>query len=147
MTSSKAAFSFNQEFENMNSSLMPSLDHVPPFPKKEKEERLQKYIADERIRCEQFKKEHPPPTIAPGTILADGPYMLLRQWACDNSPYDINSIIKDIRANRFEYKMRFIKELARNKRLSRQLEKNVWFQEWLVQSKNYIIATHYDAKY
>ena len=65
MTSSKAAFAFNQEFsKNMNSSLMPSLEHVPPLPKKEKEERLQKYIADERIRCEQFKKEHPPPTIA-----------------------------------------------------------------------------------
>ena len=126
---------------------IPNLDHVPPLPKKEKDEKLQKNIADERMRCERFKKEHSPPTIAPGTILQDGPRMLLRSWACDNNPYDIRNIIKEIQTNRLDYKTRFIQELARNKRLRDQLEGNSMFDEWIAQSKNYIIPTNYNSKY
>ena len=125
----------------------PNLDHVPPLPKKESEERLQKYIADECKRCEQFKKEHPPPTIAPGTILPDGPRMLLRSWACDNNPYDISNIIKEIQIDRFDYKTRFIQELARNEKLRKQIEYNDWFPEWIAQSENYVIVTHRNSKY
>ena len=126
---------------------IPNLDHVPPLPKKERDEKQQKYIADERIRCEQFKKEHQPPTIAPGTILPDGPRMLLRTWACNNNPYDIRNIIKEIQTNRLDYKTRFIQELARNEKLRKQIEDNDWLQDWLAQSKNYVIPTNYNSKY
>ena len=126
---------------------LPPLEHVPPVPKKESEERLQKYIADERVRCEQFKKEHPPPTIAPGTMLPDAPRMLLRSWACENNPYDIKNIIKEIQINKFDYKIRFIQELARNEKLRKQIEDNDWLQDWLAQSKNYVIPTNYNSKY
>ena len=123
---------------------LPPLEHVPPVPKKE---RLQKYIADECKRCEQFKKEHPPPTIAPGTMLPDGPRMLLRSWACENNPYDIKNIIKEIQIDKFDYKTRFIQELARNDKLRKQIQDNVLFTEWIVQSNNYVIVTHRNSKY
>tara|TARA_Y100001935_G_scaffold246963_1_gene242221 strand:- start:174 stop:617 length:444 start_codon:yes stop_codon:yes gene_type:complete len=147
MSSQESMLSFNREFESIPvMQSMSPLGHVPPIPIYT-EEMHQKHIVDECKRCEQFKKEHPPPTIAPGTILPDGPRMLLRSWACENNPYDIRNIIKEIKINRLDYKTRFIQELARNENLRKQLEKNDWFDEWIVESKNYIIPTNYNSKY
>ena len=114
------------------------LQYLPP---KESEEMRQKYIAEEQIRREQFKKEHPPPTIEPGTILHHGPRLLLRQWACEYNSYDISSIINGIKADNFNYKKRFIQELALNERLRDQLEGNSLFDKWIHESKNYIVTT------
>jgi hypothetical protein len=147
MSSQESMVSFNIEFESIPAmESMSQIGHVPPIPIYS-EEKHQKDIADECKRCEQFKKGHPPPTIAPGTILPDGPRMLLRSWACENNPYDIRNIIKEIKINRLDYKTRFIQELARNENLRKQLEKNDWFQEWIMESKKYIIPTNYNSKY
>ena len=123
------------------------LPHLQCLLPKESEEMQQKYIADEHIRREQFKKEHPPPTIEPGTILHHEPRLLLRQWACEYNSYDISSIINGIKAGNFNYKKRFIQELALNERLRDQLEGNSLFDKWIHESKNYITVTHYNSKY
>lgn len=119
----------------------------PPLSEEQLEARQKKYIAEQQQRCAQFKIDHPPPTIAPGTVLREGPYLLLRQWACQYNSYDITQIIKEIRENHFDYKTRFVEELARNKRLKDQLERDTMFDEWIAQSKNYIIPTNYNSKY
>ena len=75
---------------------IPNLDHVPPLPKKESDEKQQKYIADERIRCEQFKKEHRRYD-SPGTILPDGPRMLLRTWHAITTHMTLEILLKKYR--------------------------------------------------
>lgn len=124
---------------------------LPPIPSPPSEEELaarqKKYIAEQQERSVQFKINHPPPTIAPGTVLREGPCLLLRQWACQHNSYDITQIIKEIRENNCNYKIRFVEELARNKRLRDQLAENTMFDMWIAQSKNYIIPTNYNSKY
>ena len=124
------------------------LPSVPPLPSEEElAARQKKYIAEQQERSDQFKINHPPPTIVPGTVLQEGPGLLLRQWACQHNSYDIPEIIKRIKEDQYDYKKRFIEELARNKRLRDQLTGNTMFEAWIVQSKNYSIPTNYNSKY
>tara|TARA_Y100000768_G_C23480696_1_gene452439 strand:- start:87 stop:461 length:375 start_codon:yes stop_codon:yes gene_type:complete len=118
--------------------------NLPPPPPPLSEEEV---TAMRNHRCAQFKIDHPPPTIASGTVLQEGPRMLLRQRACQYNSYDISEIIKQIKKNHCDYKTRFVEELARNKRLRDELESNAMFDEWITQSKNYIIPTNYNSKY
>lgn len=130
---------------HQNASDLPPVP--PPLSAEEVMSTRIKHIADQQARYDKFKIDHPPPTIAPGTILQAGPLMLLRQWACQYNSYDITQIIKDIIEEQCDYKTRFVEELARNKMLRDQLEGNIWFDEWIVQSKNYTLQTNCNSKY